>query len=182
MVGVINPNSTQTLDAQIDAARSADFQVVPGEPIPKEATSTLANVPTSTSLTGASDSGSGSPKLSGGAIAGIVIGGVAFLVICAALFFFVGRSRSLKEVLKRQDVAGTPAPHMSQYGVGGLQSPGYSSSGFPSPAPYQSPGPGDYGFNSPPHYGQHSVGEQYPSGWASPQQHMSGIGGLSQQQ
>ncbi|KAI4693835.1 uncharacterized protein J4E84_002411 [Alternaria hordeiaustralica] len=75
----------------------------------------------------------------------------------------------------------------SDYGHGGLSSPG-----FQSPAPdYATPPPGhypDYGFNSPPGYGQHNVGEQYPSGWISPgPQHghmsmMSNVSGLSQQQ
>jgi hypothetical protein len=120
------------------------------------------------------------------------VGGVA-LAICAALFFFVGRSKSLKEVIKRQDAANNHDPHMSQqyggssYGHGGLASPGFQ----PSTPGYATPPPGhhlDYGFNSPPQYGQHSVGEQYPSGWSSPgQQHghlsmMSSVSGMSQQQ
>lgn len=188
MVGVINPNDTQTLDAQIKAAETADFQVAPGEPIPAEASSTLVNAPTvtATATSTPAASNNSSHKLSGGAIAGIVVGSVAFLIVCAALFFFIGRSKSLKEVLHRQDAAATPDPHMSQYGHGGLGSPG-----FPSPQlqPYPSPGQSDYGYNSPPMYGQHAVGEQYPNRWGTPpppqQQHasmMSGTSGMSQQQ
>jgi len=195
MVGVINPNSTQTLASQVQAAAAADFQLAPGEPVPGEATSTLSNAPTSTGAPPPSngESHGGGHSLSTGAIVGIVIGGVAFLAICAALFFFVGRSKSLKEVIKQRDGTNTHDPHMSQqygrsdYGHGGLPSPG-----FQSPAPgYATPPPGhypDYGFNSPPGYGQHNVGEQYPSGWTSPgpqQGHMSmmsNVSGLSQQQ
>lgn len=190
MVGVINPNSTQTLASQVQAAAAADFQVAPGDPIPAEATSTLSNAPTSTGTAPPPSGGGhgGGPSLSTGAIVGIVIGGVAFLAICAALFFFVGRSKSLKEVIKQRDTMNTHDPNMSQqYGHGGLASPG-----FQSPAPgYATPPPGhypDYGFNSPPGYGQHNVGEQYPSGWTSPgPQHghmsmMSNVSGLSQQQ
>jgi hypothetical protein len=184
MVGVINPNDTQTLDAQIQSAETADFQVAPGDPIPSEATSTLVNAPTATASTSTAPvpaPSGGSHKLSGGAIAGIVIGAIAFLAICAALFYFVGRSKSLKEVLKRQDATvkpNQPDTHqsMSTYGAGGLSSPGFSqnqSSGFPSPTPYSSPNDG-YGFNSPPQYGQHYATDQHPSGWSSPPpQHMS---------
>ena len=189
MVGVINPNSTQTLASQVQAAAAADFQVAPGDPIPAEATSTLASpsgtsAPTS-SASAAPSSGGGSHTLSTGAIVGIAIGGVAFLIICAALFFFVGRSKSLKEVIKRQDATNGTNPHMSQnYGNGGLASPGLQSS-----QGHMSPPPGsDYGFSSPPQYGQHGVSEQYPSGWGSPpmqQGHLSmlsNVSGMSQQQ
>ncbi|KAG9195498.1 hypothetical protein G6011_00619 [Alternaria panax] len=194
MVGAINPNSTQTLASQVHAAAAADFQVAPGEPIPAEATSTLSNAPTSTGTPTPNSGGNdGGHSLSTGAIVGIAVGGVAFLTICAALFFFVGRSKSLKEVIKRQDATNNHDPNMSQqyggsnYGHGGLGSPGFQSStpGYATPPPGHRP---DYGFNSPPQYGQHSVGEQYPSGWSSPGQQqghlsmMSSVSGMSQQQ
>ena len=196
MVGVINPNRTQTLASQVQAAAAADYQVAPGDPIPSEATSTLAlpsstSAPTSSSSSSSSSApapsgGGGSHTLSTGAIVGIAVGGVAFLIICAALFFFVGRSKSLKEVIKRQD-ATSANPHMSQYGGSSYGHGGLTSPGFPPG--HASPPPGsDYGFNSPPQYGQHSVGEQYPSGWGSPppqQGHLSmlsDVSGMSQQQ
>lgn len=172
MVGAINPNSTQTLAAQIQAAKDADFQLAVGDTVPKEASSTIHNGPTSTSV--ASSSSSGGTHLSGGAIAGIVVGAVAFLVICAALFFYVGRSKSLKEVIKRQDAsahpdrASTPGPDM-----------GYMPHDQNVPR---------YGSPAPP-YGQHNVGETYPSGWqGSPQMHQghlsmqSQMSGMSQEQ
>jgi plastocyanin len=146
MVGAINANSSQTLDSQIQAARDADFQLAVGDPIPNEATSTLLNGPTSTP---SSSSSSGGSHLSGGAIAGIVVGAVAFLVCCAALFFYVGRSKSLKEEIKRQDASArhsTPGPEMGY----GPQSPHMPRYGSPAPP-----------------YGQHSATEQYPSGWTS---------------
>ncbi|KAF2633463.1 hypothetical protein BU25DRAFT_405357 [Macroventuria anomochaeta] len=160
MVGAINANSTQTLASQIQAAKNADFQLAVGDPVPNEATSTILNGPTSTS-TSTPSSSPGGTHLSGGAIAGIVIGAVAFLVCCAALFFYVGRSKSLKEVIKRQEASAnanrtsTPGPDMGYF----------------------------------PHDQQHSVGEQYPSGWhGSPQMHQghlsmqSQISGMSQEQ
>lgn len=167
MVGAINANSTQTLALQIEAAERADYQLEVGDPVPNEATSTILNAPTSTPT----HSSSGGSHLSGGAIAGIVVGGVAFLVVCAALFFYVGRSKSLKEVLKRQDRnangASTPGPEMGY--MPHDQVPRYGS---PAPA-----------------YGQHNVGEQYPSGWqGSPQMQQghlsmqSQMSGMSQEQ
>lgn len=169
MVGAINANSTQTLESQIKAARDATFQLAVGDPVPKEATSTILNGPTTTPSSAPSSGGS---HLSGGVIAGIVVGAVAFLVICAALFFYVGRSKSLKEVIKRQDAnivrTSTPGPDMGQL-------------------PHEQQVP-RYGSPAPP-YGQHNVGEQYPSGWqGSPQMHqghlsmMSGVSGMSQEQ
>lgn len=191
MVGVINPNGTQTLDAQIRSAKSADYQLAPGDAVPKEATSTLVNAPTSSpSATPppATNTGGGHGHgLSGGAIAGIVVGAVAFLVLCAALFFFVGRSKSLKEVLDRQDA--TAARASTAPGVGGPEM-GQQFGHHPTQHAY-SPTPGQNEFNggmgSPPMYGQHSATEQYPSGWASPGQqngHFSSgsVGGLTQQQ
>lgn len=188
MVGAINPNSTQTLASQVHAAAVADFQVAPGETIPAEASSTLSSAPTSTGAPAESGGDDGNHSLSTGAIAGIVVGGVAFLAICAALFFFVGRSKTLKETIKRQDAANNPEPHMSQqygggssYGQGGLASPGFQAS---TPG-YATPPPGhhaDYGYGSPP------LGEQHPNGWTSPttqQGHlsmMSSVSGMSQQQ
>lgn len=204
MVGAINPNDTQTLAKQIESAENADFQVAPGEPIPAEAgpSTTYANAPTSSSspTSTAAPTGSSSHKLSGGVIAGIVVGAVAFLVVCAALFYFVGRSKSLKENFRRNNAtvtSPTPDPHMSmsQYGSGGLGSPGHHpTTGYPSPAPYGSPGQSDYGFASPPMYAPHGAGDQYAGGWGTPtpqqqqqqqQAHMSmmsGTSGMSQQQ
>ncbi|KAF2855312.1 hypothetical protein T440DRAFT_464587 [Plenodomus tracheiphilus IPT5] len=211
MVGVINPNSTHTLDLQIDAAKNADFQVAPGNAIPAEAASstTFANAPTSSPSQGTapvppSHTSGSSHKLSPGAIAGIVVGAVAFLAVCAALFYFVGRAKSLKEHAKRKhaNANATPDPHsslamsMSQYGSGGLGSPGHHhvSTGYPSPVPFGSPGQSEYGFAAaapPPGYGMHGGGgEQYQGGWVTPtaqqqQAHLSmgsGVSGLSQQQ
>jgi hypothetical protein len=168
MVGVINPNSTQTLAHQIESAKNADYDIAPGDKIPTEATTSLSapsgTQPTSTPEPSEAPHGH---KLSGGAIAGIVVGGVAFLAICAALFFFVGRTKSLKEVLERKDatVKGTPGPPGD---FGNPASPGFPGSPY-SPVPNQ-----DYGV--PPHYSQHMATDQHPSGWTSPHQgHMSMI-------
>ncbi|EUC48972.1 hypothetical protein COCMIDRAFT_33641 [Bipolaris oryzae ATCC 44560] len=187
MVGVINPNSTQTLASQVQAAAAADFQIAPGEPIPAEATSSATPPP-------ASNGNNGSHKLSTGAIAGIAVGGVAFLALCAALFFFIGRSNSQKNIIKQHEATNSVDPHMSQYGSagarygdGGLASPGFA----PARPGYATPPPGhlgDHGYGSPPQYGQHGVGEAHPGGWTSPVPHqghlsmMSSTSGMSQAQ
>ena len=100
MLGVINPSTTQTLEKQIKAAEKATLMVVPGDPMPKE--------PASPSNTQAS-------SLSKGAIVGIVVGVAVLVALCGALFYFVGRTRSLKESMKQRDAAvttasGTPGP------------------------------------------------------------------------
>lgn len=206
MVGVINPNTTQTLHQQIDSARSADFQVAPGEPVPAEAgtATTLGTAATGSSSSSSSSSPSSSAaasehNLAASTIAGIVVGVVAFVGMCAALFYFVGRARSLKQHLRRSEdaTAGLAAMPpgagghvaMSQYGSGGLGSPGLASSG------YGSPGQSEYGFGAAlPGYGQRgSGGEQYSGRWRSSspmlqqqqQGHMSmrsDVSGLSLQQ
>jgi hypothetical protein len=108
MVGVINPNSTYTLARQVESARSADFEVAPGGKIPSEGTASL-NAPESTGSTLPGQAhGSTGRHLSAGAIAGIVVGGSCFLLVCAALFFSVGR-KSMKGILRKQNTAGMHA-------------------------------------------------------------------------
>ncbi|KAF2734022.1 hypothetical protein EJ04DRAFT_564591 [Polyplosphaeria fusca] len=164
MVGAINPNSSQTLAFQKQKAKEAKFMVAPGEPLPAEGSASLsapAGIATSTSAPPPVSSQPHGVHLSGGAIAGIVVGAIAFLVICAALFFFVGRTKSLKEVMKRHDATNktTPATPRTEFS-------GAPSSGFPPPfSPTQNHA--EYG-NVPP-YGQHQVSDPHPSGgWTSP--------------
>jgi len=107
MVGVINPNELVSLQKQKDAAKSAPYQLAPGEPWPAEGaqpgaeTATVSGLsqPTSTTSNGQSNNG-GSHRLSGGAIAGIAIGAVAILLLAAALFYFIGRSKTYKDMFK----------------------------------------------------------------------------------
>lgn len=110
MVGAINPNSTQTLDGQIRAARKADFQVAPGEAIPKEASSTLVVPPASSSPVFSTTSDHYPSRLSGGAIAGIVFGGIAFLAICAGMLFYIARSKTIDGDAGRREASATPNP------------------------------------------------------------------------
>ncbi|KFY65133.1 hypothetical protein V496_02799 [Pseudogymnoascus sp. VKM F-4515 (FW-2607)] len=79
MVGVINPNSTQTLDVQLAYAENSTLMFSPGEGYPSE-TTTPATSPSSSSAP------ANSPiTLSSGAIAGIAIGGIAMILLIAVL-------------------------------------------------------------------------------------------------
>ncbi|KAI5253984.1 hypothetical protein E4T42_02553 [Aureobasidium subglaciale] len=93
MIGSINQNATYTLQAQLDSINSSDIMLQPGQQVPEE------SIPTSTSAPSTSHHG---VTLSGGAIAGIVIAGVAVLALACALFWFVGRHRTLKHTLNSQ--------------------------------------------------------------------------------
>jgi hypothetical protein len=106
MVGVINPNELVSLDKQKEAAIKAPFQLAPGEAWPAEgaigaasASASGLSQPTATSLNGATTNTT-HHSLSGGAIAGIVIGGIAVLAVAAALFYFMGRSKTYKDMFK----------------------------------------------------------------------------------
>ncbi|KAN0122341.1 hypothetical protein V8E51_000667 [Hyaloscypha variabilis] len=103
MVGVINPNSTQTLATQKAYAENSTLSLSPGQSFPAEGTPS----PTSTPKT--SKTGSTSP-LSAGAIAGIAIGASAVLLIGAAMLYYCGRQRTVRGILQTQSVRG-PFPY-----------------------------------------------------------------------
>lgn len=164
MVGVINPNDTQTLDAQKKSAETADYQLKPGEKPPSEASSTL-HVPEQTGQTTpapTNDNQSHGHKLSGGAIAGIVIGVVAFLAICAALAFFLGRTKSLKEALNRKEatVKTTPGTPGTEF----IGTPGYLPPGSPFSSNHSQ---AEYG-NMQRESQQHFSPDAHPAGWTTP--------------
>lgn len=115
MIGVINPNSTHTLEVQQAFAHNSTVAFSPGENFPEEVASTKSAAPSSTSTTAsattatvtaspttpvaAASSGS-HPPLSTGAIAGIAIGGAAVLLLGGALVYLCGRQRTLGELLR----------------------------------------------------------------------------------
>ena len=171
MVGVINPTVDKTLDKQKLSAKDSSYQLAPGDPTPGEGRSSSAGAAAPTSSGQSSNGGGSHHTLSGGAIAGIVVGAVAFLAICAALFFYVGRAKSLKEVIKHKDAtATTPAPPADPYGhPGHPQSPG-----FP-PGPFSpNMGHAEYGGQLP-EYGQHNATDAHPSSWGSPPPQMAEV-------
>lgn len=89
MIGSINQNANYSLQAQLDSINpTTGIMLQPGDPIPAESTPTSSATPSKHGVT-----------LSGGAIAGIVVAGVAVLALACALFWFVGRHRTLKQNL-----------------------------------------------------------------------------------
>ncbi|KAF2146015.1 uncharacterized protein K452DRAFT_315280 [Aplosporella prunicola CBS 121167] len=146
MVGVINPNKSVSLDAHKQRAAKSSFMLNPGEKFPDEAASSSAlapqssvTSPTTSALPGSEHEDKG---LSGGAIAGIVIGAVAAIAVLAALFFFVGRNKSLKErVGGNSDNVNPQGPQMYQ---SPYQSPGGAFSRVPQHDPYFGNGGNEY--------------------------------------
>lgn len=162
MVGVINPNSTQTLDMQMKAAEKATIMVVPGDPVPKEG-STTSLLPGATNSPTSSPTPSDHHTLSRNATIGIAVGGVIFVAICAALFYFVGRAKSLKESMNRRD-ATVSKPSGQEY------------TGIPGSIP-NSPGYSQYSPNlSQAEYGNHLS----QNGWGSPTLHPTHISMMPQ--
>lgn len=113
MVGVINPNSTQTWEVQHAFALNATQEFVPGEyfapegnptgspttsaTTPSSTTSSLTGIPTQTTVVVSPGTSSG---LSTGGIAGIAIGAALIAVLAGALFYLYGRQKTMKEVLQ----------------------------------------------------------------------------------
>ncbi|KAI8219482.1 putative GPI-anchored cupredoxin [Colletotrichum sp. SAR 10_86] len=90
MIGVINENSTQTLDKQLEAALPLTTQILPGEPFPTESDASRND----------------HHHLSGGAIAGIVIGCAAFLIFGGLLIYLCGRRGGLKRAYRQPPQSG----------------------------------------------------------------------------
>jgi hypothetical protein len=96
MVGVINPNDTQTLHEQVLAAAKADFQVAPGQSIPQEASSTLPNVPAASSQEISTLPIQHPSRLSTAAIIGIVFGSISLIALVAGILFLIARKARAK--------------------------------------------------------------------------------------
>ncbi|KAJ5305852.1 hypothetical protein N7508_004867 [Penicillium antarcticum] len=102
MVGVINPNSSETFKSQYKKALHYPYMLVPGQSMPAEGEGTTTDT-TSSATASATSSPSDKHGLSTGAIAGIAVAGVAFLAILVALFFVLGRNRVYSQWMSSQD-------------------------------------------------------------------------------
>ncbi|KAK0119122.1 hypothetical protein ONS95_007984 [Cadophora gregata] len=174
MVGVINPNSSQTLEVQQAFAHNSTVAFSPGENFPAEVASTKSAAPSSssttsspttatvtttptTSATAAASSGSHSP-LSTGAIAGIAIGGAAVLILGGALIYLCGRQRTMGELLRHNQQPPPPsyvpnAGHMSMASSAAYTKSPHAevdSYRFPSQAGYYNGEDESYRSRSPP--------------------------------
>jgi hypothetical protein len=134
MIGSINQNATFSLQAQLNSINSSDIMLQPGENVPDEST------PSSSATPVASHHG---VSLSNGAIAGIVVAGVLVLALACALFWFVGRHRTLKHSL-----ASTSQHSGAVENWVNSTNPPSSVGGPPSARP-PSYGPGDGGYMVP---------------------------------
>lgn len=130
MVGVINPNGTESVAVQTQLAKNSTFMLEPGQPWPAEEnnpfSSTTSSAPSSTSAPSSSSTtvavasatttaaaaaaaSHGSSGLSGGAIAGIAIGAAAVALLAAALLFMCGRASRKRNTLP------APVPYPVSY-------------------------------------------------------------------
>lgn len=177
MVGVINPNETQTYDIQLAYAKNASYQMTPGEAFPSETASSSSPSSSANSASGNSSGSSsdGHHSLSTGAIAGIAIGGAAVLILAATLLYLCGRRGGLDKAYGRQSQATAfsgpmgPMPETKYAGGSvGPRSPGQETfqtstySVAPSNDPYQTQ-TGHYGTH--PHGvmpGSHSINSASP--------------------
>lgn len=144
MIGVINPNATQTLDVQLAFTKNSTSQVVPGDPLPSEtAAGTAGATPTSGTSSGSGSHSHSSPPLSAGAIAGISIGGAVVLLIAATLLYLCGRRGGLDKAYNRQSRNAMAPPVNEVKYTPAAKSPGQETfatttySVTPSNDPYQ---------------------------------------------
>ena len=123
MVGVINPNSSVSLANQYQAAVAAPYELAPGQPFPAEGSGSPTSAPSSPAASATNSAASSSSShLSGGAIAGIVVGVIFVLLLAAALFYFVGRSKTYRDILGGKG-SSAPGGQGSQMGDLGPWSP-----------------------------------------------------------
>ncbi|POS81066.1 hypothetical protein DHEL01_v200533 [Diaporthe helianthi] len=145
MIGVINPNDTETLEVQTAYTKNTTLQLVPGESFPSETAAGSPGVtPTSSSSSGSGSHPHSSAPLSAGAIAGIAIGGAVVLLIAAALLYLCGRRGGLDKAYNRQSRHTIAPPPMNEVKYNpGAKSPGQETfattaySVTPSNDPYQ---------------------------------------------
>ena len=115
MIGVINPNATQTLKQQKDAREKFQLELVPGDPWPTEGnpmSSVNGLAVTETANAGSSGKSKADDvkahyhHLNAGQIAGIVIGGTTLLVILGVLIYFCGRKGGLEKGYRKGGYVG----------------------------------------------------------------------------
>jgi hypothetical protein len=159
MIGVVNPNASQTFDLQMQYALNATYQLKPGEQLPSESlspthTPSATSSPTSTGSAAANTGGDGGHGLSAGAIAGIAIGGAAVLVLAGTLLFLCGRRGGLDRAYRRSTQTFLPPP-MTDHKYN-PKSPGqdtFSAHHYSMPAvndPYRTNSPQTYTSSPPP--------------------------------
>ncbi|KAK5120465.1 hypothetical protein LTR85_006120 [Meristemomyces frigidus] len=154
MLGVINANVSGSLEAQKRLAGEANYMLEPGQAVPNAAltslqalaatvTATVTASATASPTSSTSAASAATPSaaaatqhhsvLSTGAIVGIAIGGAAVAILAAAVFFLLGRTKTLKERLHYHHTSVAPPPMQEAAGYGFAQNR-HQSSQLP---PYQ---------------------------------------------
>ncbi|KUJ11344.1 uncharacterized protein LY89DRAFT_689215 [Mollisia scopiformis] len=136
MIGVINPNATETFQAQFNYTQNATLEFSPLEYFPAEVSATRTTTatgatmtptaPPSTSST-APASSSSHTSLGAGPIAGIAIGGFAVAVLAAALIYMCGRHKTINELMLRQSTLAASNHNSYQPASAGLTEANYSN-------------------------------------------------------
>ncbi|KAK4151481.1 hypothetical protein C8A00DRAFT_35885 [Chaetomidium leptoderma] len=125
MIGVINPNKTQSLAAQQDYADKVTYQLAPGDQFPSETPIPKPNPGSGDGPTdpgngnGGGGGGGGGGGLSGGAIAGIVIGAAAVIILGAALVYLCGRRGGFDKAYRKSGLPTTTTSAAAAGGGGG---------------------------------------------------------------
>ncbi|USP73494.1 uncharacterized protein yc1106_00768 [Curvularia clavata] len=103
MVGAINSNAFTSIQQQQKLALNSTYMLNPGEPFPAE-TPSPSNAPsnTSTSRPGPGTANDNKSGLSKRAIIAMVVTSTCITILAALLFFFWGRTKGLKDELKRK--------------------------------------------------------------------------------
>lgn len=140
--------------------------LAPGEPFPSEggvpsgdvSPGTNANVQSSSTQSSAAypshTPGASSHKLSTGAIVGIVIGGVVVAVLVGALFFLLGRQKTMLQFMRRNQyqAPGAHNPPGDQPDVGSPPPPQMTSFAAASGTPYsETPNYHEPAYDTPPY-------------------------------
>ncbi|KAI9744584.1 MAG: hypothetical protein M1818_002113 [Claussenomyces sp. TS43310] len=132
MLGVVNPNSTQTLAVQQAYGKNSTIMLSPGEAIPPEGT-------TPSSTASPSTTSSRSSGLGGGAIAGIVVGGVAFLAVAGLAIYLFGRNHTLASILRYSQPRPSRSSNMPPLSYSAQDVPSPYSPGLETKEPMPSP-------------------------------------------
>lgn len=117
MIGVINANATFNLSQQLSFFNDQTIMLQPGEPLPAEGATVTSSSTSTTSIQTPSSSAQATPSssashvsLSTGSIAGIAVGVAIVFALVGALFWFMGRSRILKQSLEQARVTPNAPP------------------------------------------------------------------------
>jgi hypothetical protein len=102
MVGAINPNSSTPIERQRNLAQDSAYMLNPGEAFPAESPVASSSSSTIPIAGGANGGGAREHGLAPGAIAGIVLAAISVVVLAALLFFFWGRTKTLRDEVERK--------------------------------------------------------------------------------